>query len=183
MSKKKKAIVILLVVLAVLAAAAAGGYLLIKARYPMNYQKEIWAAAEKYDLDPYLVCAVVWTESRFQPDSVSSAGAVGLMQIMPDTAEWIAGKMKESIDPADLTDPETNIELGCWYLSFLSERFHHKDEIAAAYNAGHNRVNQWLSDGDLSQNGKELDDIPFEETKNYVARVNTAYEIYKMLYS
>ena len=86
------------------------------------------------------------------------------------------------MDPENLTDPQTNIELGCWYLSFLRERFHDRDEIAAAYNAGHNRVNQWLSDGELSQDGRELDDIPFEETRNYVERVNTAYDIYKMLY-
>lgn len=179
---KKKAIVILLVVLALLVVMVVGGYLILKARYPLEYQGEIWAAADKYDLDPYLICAVVWTESRFQKDSVSSAGAVGLMQLMPDTANWIAGKMGGNVNPEKLTDPKTNIELGCWYLDFLQDRFHDRDEIAAAYNAGHNRVSQWLGDGDLSSDGKQLDDIPFEETKNYVARVNTAYDIYKMLY-
>lgn len=182
MSKAKKAVTILLIVLIVLMLIVVGGYLLIQARYPMEYRELIWTAAEKYDLDPYLVCAVIWTESRFDADSVSSAGAVGLMQLMPETAQWIAQKLDGEVDPENLTDPQTNIELGCWYLSFLRERFHDRDEIAAAYNAGHNRVNQWLSDGELSQDGRELDDIPFEETRNYVERVNTAYDIYKMLY-
>ena len=77
MSKAKKAVTILLIVLIVLMLIVVGGYLLIQARYPMEYRELIWTAAEKYDLDPYLVCAVIWTESRFDADSVSSAGPWG----------------------------------------------------------------------------------------------------------
>ena len=89
----------------------------------------------------------------------------------------------EDFEEENLHDPETNIQMGCWYLKFLSDKFDgDTTKIAAAYNAGHNRVSEWMTDPEHSTDGETLDNIPFEETKNYVERERQSYEIYKFLY-
>lgn len=155
-----------------------------RGRYPLEYIKIIQENADRYHLDPYRVAAVIRTESGFDPEAVSGAGAVGLMQIMPDTGEWIAGKLEiTDFEPDLLFDPEHNIEMGCWYLQFLQERFHDDPElVAAAYNAGHGRVSEWLSDDSVSHDGEHLQDIPYRETREYVERIGSAYEAYRRLY-
>jgi len=185
MGKKQKAILILLILLIFILLVAIGGYLLIKTKYPLEYQKEISRYAEEYGLDPYLVCAVIWTESKFDPDAYSQRGAIGLMQIMPETGEWIAGKLDiADFETKMLYDPQINIRFGCWYLGYLSERFDGDvTKICAGYNAGPNKVDQWLEDPAYSSDGITLDLIPYEETKNYVEREQSSYEIYKVLYT
>ncbi|MDO4573471.1 MAG: lytic transglycosylase domain-containing protein, partial [Clostridia bacterium] len=123
-------------------------------------------------------------ESSNDPDALSSAGAVGLMQIMPDTGAWIAHKldMDASYTEALLYDPETNIRFACWYLRFLSDRFDgRRMEIIAAYNAGHGSVEGWLEDPAYSDAGL-LTAIPFPETARYYEKVCLAYENYVRLY-
>lgn len=157
-------------------------YYVISSYYPLDYKDMIVSCAQEYDLDPNLVCAVIATESRFSPEANSSRGAVGLMQIMPETGEWIAQKLKlEDYSQESLVDPETNIRMGTWYLHFLSERFE-GDAVIAAYNAGHGSVESWLGDAQYSSDGKILETIPYEETRDYVKKVNFAYEIYKIFY-
>ena len=180
MSKSIKVIVII----AVIALAAVLGLTVIKdaveeKMYPLEYEDIIVAKAEKYNLDPYLVCAMIKTESGFDETAVSPVGAQGLMQIMPETADWIAEKLE--MTSYDIFDPETNIEFGCWYLSFLQEKFSSQNTIIAAYNAGHGKVAEWL-EGEHSADGENLDDIPYEETEKYVGKVARAYEKYKELY-
>ena len=104
------------------------------------------------------------------------------MQIMPETGEWIAGKLKEPYDEETLQEPEQNIRYGCWYLEFLFERFSDPDTVLAAYNAGHNAVRKWLQNSDYSDDGESLQVIPYDETRNYVEKVRRAYEKYKDLY-
>lgn len=175
-----------------LCAAAFGGYLIYEneqyqkalKNYPVAYTDLIKTNAEKYGLDPYLVQAIIRCESSNNPNAVSDAGAIGLMQIMPNTGEWIGHKIDPelaySLDM--LQDPAINIEYGCWYLNFLFKRFDgNKMEIIAAYNAGHGSVETWLSDPRFSQNG-ELTIIPFESTAIYYEKVMTAYENYTTLY-
>lgn len=186
MKKKRKKriwIPILLVVIVV------GGVLLYQSdlfdrqRYPLEYTDDISTYSGEYSLDPYLVAAMIRTESDFQPDAVSPAGAMGLMQIMPDTASWIAEKLgRADFTDSMLFDPATNIQFGCWYLHFLTERFDSPELIAAAYNAGHNRVTAWLEDENISGDGRTLTNIPFEETRNYVDRIDRAYEKYRKYY-
>ena len=108
---------------------------------------------------------------------------MGLMQIMPETGEWIAGKIGiEDFNAEMLEDPEVNIEMGVWYLDYLAERFDGEtDTVIAAYNAGHGNVEKWLNDGQYSADGRTLAEIPFEETRNYVKKVNRAYEIYSKI--
>lgn len=151
--------------------------------YPLEYTDQIRLNATAYDLDPYFVAAVIKTESGFDPQAESGAGARGLMQLMPETGSWIAGKLDMGTYTDDLLyDPTTNIKLGCWYLRFLEDRFHDdRNLVSAAYNAGHNRVSQWLEDESISPEGV-LTNIPFEETSKYVDKVLKAEEKYRALY-
>ena len=155
----------------------------MKHLYPLQYQGEIWRHAEEYRLDPYLVCAVTHTESRFRPAAVSRLGAVGLMQLMPDTGIWIGDHLGLELTESDLTDPETNILLGCWYLRHLLDQFEEDYTLAlAAYNGGIGNVRKWLDDPELSADGEHLDHIPFAETAGYVGKVEKAWDKYRELY-
>lgn len=185
--KKSKAPLVALVLL-IIAGVAIMAVLVLgedfgKGGYPLEYGEIIEEYAGQYALDPYYVCAVIKTESGFDPQAVSRVGARGLMQIMPETGEWIAGKLgKEAYSQEDLFDPATNIEFGCWYLHFLQERFGGNMQlVTAGYNAGHNRVAGWLEDSGVSD-GESLTDIPFEETDRYVEKVEQAYQKYRALY-
>jgi len=125
----------------------------------------------------------VCTESSFKSDAESHAGAMGLMQLMPDTAEWIAGKMDiDDFTSEMLEDEEVNISMGCWYLAYLIKRFDGNTVHAlAAYNAGPGKVDEWLENDSYTVDG-QLTNIPYEETANYVVRVERAKKIYELLY-
>ncbi len=186
--KKGRAAVVLLVVMIIAAAAliavlVIGPDFLGKGRYPLEYEDTISANAKEFGVDPYLVAAVINTESGFDPKAVSRVGAVGLMQIMPETGEWIAGKLgKDGFTMQDLYDPGTNIRFGCWYLGFLKDTFDGNLQLmTAGYNAGHNRVAQWLADQTVSD-GQTLQNIPFPETEKYVEKIAKAYEKYREYY-
>ncbi|MDD4312400.1 MAG: lytic transglycosylase domain-containing protein [Eubacteriales bacterium] len=184
--------VILLGSLLFLCAAGFGGYLWYEdtqyqkalQKYPVAYTELIKQYADQYELDPYLVQSIMRCESSNNPNAVSKVGAIGLMQIMPNTGEWIGHKIDPelaySLDL--LQDPATSIEYGCWYLNYLSNRFDgNVMEIIAAYNAGHGNVEKWLDDPRFSQNGT-LTTIPFEDTARYYDNVMQAYENYTTLY-
>lgn len=179
----KRILMIVLVTLAAVGAIVGAIYLrdtLLRRQFPLKYESTIVKYAGEYGLDPYFVCAMIDTESDFNEDAVSEDGAQGLMQIMPETSEWIAGKL--AVSDYDIFDPDTNIMFGCWYLRFLKDRFSGEEQLMiAAYNAGHNKVEQWLAEG-YSKDGTKLDEIPYEETKKYVDKVTRAYEEYQKLY-
>lgn len=180
--KNSKGALIVLIIVTLLLIVIVGGYVTVKSTFDPKYEDLIIQYAKKSDLEPAFVAAIVWTESGFDTDAESKAGAQGLMQIMPETADWIAGKL--DLDDPDVNDPETNIKMGCWYLSYLWDRFDgEQDTVAAAYNAGHNTVNKWLNDSDYSADGAVLDSIPYAETQNYVKKVSIAYKVYTTLYS
>ncbi len=152
----------------------------LKREYPIAFAETVELASEKYHISPEILYAVIRTESGFNPSAVSKAGACGLMQITPDTYDWLLYIRKEDTK-GDLLDPHTNIEYGAYFLAYLHRKFESWDTAFAAYNAGMNRVSEWLLDENISQNGK-LVNIPFVETDNYVKKVNNAIEIYKILY-
>jgi soluble lytic murein transglycosylase len=180
----KKSVLVWFIIITIILIILAGGYLFIKDRFPLDYEDTIVRYAKVNDLDPYFVCAVIVTESRFDAEAESHKGAIGLMQIMPDTGEWIAGKLKiKEYDVEMLKDPEMNIRMGTWYLHYLSDRFgKDTDNMTAAYNAGPNKVSEWLENEDHSSDGTSLDSIPYEETQKYVSKVAKAYDIYKAFY-
>lgn len=152
--------------------------------YPLEYRELIEEYSKEYSLDPYLVSAVIWTESRFSPTAKSHRDAMGLMQITPRTGEWAASLLKvEGFKLDQLYEPRLNIKLGCWYLDRLRAQFNgDMDTALAAYNGGSGNVSKWLKDSRYSENGETLSHIPFKETREYVIKVNAAYEEYKSLY-
>lgn len=152
--------------------------------YPLEYRDAIDRYADEYQLDPALVCAVAYAESGFRAEAVSVDGARGVMQIMPETGEWIASKLDMDDYSAErLFEPEVNIRFGCWMLSYLFSRFDGDSQKAlAAYNAGQGNVDSWLKRPDCSSDGVTLSYIPFRETRNYVKKVKAAHDIYLELY-
>ena len=152
--------------------------------YPMEYVAEIRAAARENDLTPGYVAAVILAESSYRPEAVSSADAQGLMQLLPSTAQWIAGKLGEEYVEGCLFDPETNIRYGCWYLGFLMRRYSGDMRCAsAAYHAGQGTVDQWLQNPEYAPDGVTLAVIPYDTTNTYVQRVLKYYEKYAELYA
>lgn len=158
-------------------------FIIKKYIYPYNYSEIVNEFSYKYNLDPFLVLAVIKTESNFNEEAESVKGAKGLMQIMDSTGEWIADKIGvNNFSPNMLYEPEINIEFGCWYLNNLLNEFEDLSLALAAYNGGSGNVTKWLNDPEYSNDGESLTYIPFKETKKYVDRVSTRYNIYKFLY-
>jgi soluble lytic murein transglycosylase len=157
---------------------------LLRVAYPIFYEDTIMSLADEYSMDPALILAVIRTESSWRKDSVSVAGARGLMQITSPTFDFIkmkAGWADYSYD--DLFSPEINIRFGVFFLSFLVHDFEgNTDTALAAYNAGRGNVQKWLKDPRYSEDGSNLAQIPFRETRNYVKRVNAAFSLYNRLY-
>lgn len=142
--------------------------------YPKKYKNHVLTYSKKFELEVALVYAVIKTESNFDSNAKSYAGAIGLMQIIPSTAKWIASEFEENFDEKQLYDPETNIKYGCFYLNYLKQKFSDLDAVICAYNAGETAVKSWLD-----ENGKLIENkIKFEETKNYLKRVKKYYRIY-----
>ncbi len=153
-----------------------------RAEYSRGFSEYVEKYAAENGVPPHVVYAVIKTESDFVSGAVSEAGAVGLMQMMPDTFTWLTTLTKENHSAGMLYDPETNIKYGTYYLSYLYRKYGAWDVVYAAYNAGEGNVDKWLGDSADDDGAKELPEIPFEETRNYVKKVNKAAEIYERLY-
>ena len=152
--------------------------------YPVEYEDLIRAYAQENGLEPAYVAAVILAESSYRPEAVSSADARGLMQIVPSTGEWIAGKLDETFSEEALFDPATNIRYGCWYLGFLMDRYGGDMRCAsAAYHQGQGTVDAWLRDPALSSDGRTLDRIDSSATEKYVDRILKYYEQYEKIYA
>ncbi len=150
--------------------------------YPKEFEEYVEKYASQYGVPESVVYAVIKTESGYNSGAVSEVGAVGLMQMMPDTFNWLTTLTKETLDKGMLYDPETNIKYGTYYLSYLYLKYGSWDTVYAAYNAGEGNVDDWLGEAVDADGAKKLTDIPFKETKNYVKKVNKAAEIYDRLY-
>lgn len=182
----------LLVSLVILVLATVIGFFMLensteffmKRQYPIQYQDIIEEEAQKYELDPALVYAVVKAESNFDPDAQSRAGALGLMQITPPTFEWLQTKLpgETLMEKEALLDPATNIRYGCYLLSILLGIYPELQTAISAYNAGMGTVDGWLADEDISPDGVTLRTIPYPETEHYSRAVLENYRIYKELY-
>ena len=142
--------------------------------FPIKYKDIVVGVSKKYDLEPALVYAVIKAESDFEKDASSSAGALGLMQILPSTAKWIAEEKDEAFKKENLFSAEVNIEYGCFYLRYLFDKFDDLDIVVCAYNAGETKVREWVVDGKLVENR-----IDYAETMGYLRKVRRFYKIYK----
>lgn len=171
----------LILVVVLLSGIVYGG---VRVYYPQKYAQHVLEYSQKYGLSPSLVYAIIHTESRFDPNAYSSKRAYGLMQITPDTLEWIALKNGESVADIEATlfDPQENIRFGCMLISAHVEEFQDVSVALAAYNAGRGRVLGWLADPNYSADGKRLDRIPFDETRDYINQVIQTQKIYQVLY-
>ncbi len=151
---------------------------------PQKYSGFVEKYSDEYGIDKHLVYAVIHSESGFKNDALSHKEAKGLMQITESTGSWAAEKIGiDDFKTEDLYDPETNIRIGCWYLSELIVQFEGEVSTAlAAYNAGNGKVSEWLDNPEYSIDGKTLTTIPYEETLNYVKRVNLINVLYDMVY-
>jgi soluble lytic murein transglycosylase len=144
-------------------------------RYPLEYRAIVVGHAENYDLDPALLAAVIYRESKFDADARSSSGAIGLMQLLPDTAEGIALHTGGSkFEVADLYDPEINVRYGSFYLRRLLRKYGDERLALAAYNAGQTNVDEWIANGE---------GIAFPETRAYVDDVLDARKVYARAYA
>ena len=152
--------------------------------YPVAYEETVKRYAEEYNVDEELIYAVIKAESNFKEKAVSGKSAKGLMQIMEPTAEWIAAKISDPALSAELQDPETNIRMGTYYISYLLDMYGGDKKCAlSAYNAGHANVDSWLLTEKNSKDGKTLERIPFPETEKYVNLVLKNEKIYHYLYA
>ena len=151
---------------------------------PLNHASVIREQAAAKNLDPTLIGAVIYAETKFQPRE-SSAGAQGLMQLLPSTALFIAKKSGgTAFVPKDLADPSVNIRYGSWYLRWLLDHYQGNEALAiAAYNAGLGNVDNWVRKAHENGNGFGVSDIPFPETKAYTQRVLDAKREYRAKYA
>lgn len=147
-------------------------------KYPIKYKNEIIKYSTEYNLDSALVASVINAESRFNANAVSKKGAIGLMQILPSTAKFIANELNIiDFQKEDLYLPELNIKFGCFYLNYLSNKFSTSENILCAYNAGETVVFSWLKDETITKNGN-LKHIPYVQTREYVEKVKQNYKYY-----
>lgn len=154
----------------------------LKTAYPIKYEEYVNQSSNVYGVEPELVYAIIRTESKFDATAVSSAGAIGLMQIIPSTFEWMNSKKNILSEEKDLFSPEQNIDCGVHLISFLLSKYQNFDTAVCAYNAGIGTVDKWLADPKISQDGTSLNDIPYPETKTYLQRIKKSYRVYHDLY-
>ena len=183
-SGKQSVLALLCIVLLVVVCWKFSSGDIYRLRYPLSYEAIVEKYALNWEVDKYLVYSIIRAESFYDEDAVSSKGACGLMQITPDTGEWIAEKLElQDFSQEDLFDPEKNIMMGVWYFKYLLDRFDGDVKVAiTAYNAGPTNASKWLQRDDLSLDGKTLSEIPFEETRKYEQKIMNAYEMYRKIY-
>ncbi len=156
---------------------------IMKAIYPLKYTEYVEKYAKKYDIDPYMVYAIIKAESNFDENAKSATDAIGLMQIMEETALETANKMDLDVSVEDLFKPDININIGLNYFTYLLNKYDDNYALAiVAYNAGMGNVDNWIKEGIIEEDGSDLENVPFKETNNYVRKILRDYEIYKDLY-
>ena len=151
--------------------------------YPVKYTNEISTYANQNDIPPYIIASLVNTESSFDKNAYSNKKAIGLMQIKLSTAEYMIDyyNLPDEIDETQLFDVETNLKFGCLYLKYLQTKFKNLDTAFAAYNAGETVVRSWLKNEEYSSDGISLNYIPYQETAQYLNKINKNIKQYKKI--
>ena len=179
--KVNKGLLALILVFVVFMLALINREKIEKTFYPIKYSKYVEKYSTEYGVDKYLVYSIIKTESKFHTRATSSKNAKGLMQITDMTADW--GREELGLGKVDIYDPETNINIGVWYLGKLQKEFKGNNKlIIAAYNGGSGNVRKWLRSADYSKDCRNLANIPFVETSKYTQKVLDNYKKYKALY-
>ena len=154
----------------------------LRSLYPVRYDEFVETYTEEYGLEKSFALAVIQCESGFDPNAVSSVGACGLMQLMPETFEWLQTKTGETLSDDALFLPETSVRYGCLMLSLLLRQFPEPHTAVCAYHAGMGNVENWLRDPRYSDDGRTLKAVPFPTTERYAERVLRTQKIYQLLY-
>ena len=153
--------------------------------YPRRYEEYVTYYADKYELDPLVLYAFIRTESNFNPEAESSAGARGLMQITEITFDWIKSRIapSETLTFDDLYDPEVNIRFGSYYVAYCLLEYGDLATAAAAYHSGLGTVGELLANPDYSSDGRTLDEFPYPQMRRYVHKITTSYARYCEIYA
>ena len=153
--------------------------------YKLEYTEYVKKYANEYNVDEYLIYAIIKAESNFKEDVVSNSNAKGLMQLMDSTADEVASNIitDTTFESNMLFDAKTNIKIGTKYLSELLQKYDGNYYLAvAAYNAGIGTVDKWIQEGTIKKDGSDIENIPYKETNNYVRKIIRDYGIYQKLY-
>lgn len=151
-------------------------------RTQISYQDQIYEYSEKYNVDPLLTASIIKVESDFDNNAQSHQGAHGLMQLLEDTAKHSADVVGIDYYPEKLNDVDYNLDLGVGYFDYLYRYYNNRDLALAAYNGGVGNVDSWIKEGTLDKDNPDPLNIPFEETRQYVTKVNANYEVMKKFY-
>lgn len=178
-------IAILVIVVIIIAKVFNIEQIILQNIYPKKYEEYVEKYAEKNNIDPLLIFSIIKAESNFKENAESSSGAVGLMQLMEETAKEIAESMDEPIlEKEDLKEAETNIKIGIKYYSILQKNYDGNMLLAlTAYNAGIGNVNTWIKNGIIKSDGSDIENIPYKETNMYVRKIIRNYKMYNKIYT
>lgn len=184
--KNKKLIIFIIIILIVFVFLGIFKNKILKIIYPKTYKEVVSIYAEKYEVDENLIYAVIKAESNYNKDAVSNKGAIGLMQIMEETAKDVANKYGIEISSEDtkeeIINVQNNINIGTKYLQVLLEKYKSKELAVAAYNAGIGTVDNWIEKGIIREDGSDIENIPYKETNNYVRKILKNCQVYENLY-
>lgn len=157
--------------------------IILKQLYPKKYEQYVSKYAKQYNIDEFLIYSIIKVESNFNENANSSADAIGLMQLMENTAIDINSRIdNKELTKEQIYEPETNIKYGCYYFSTLLNKYNNIGLALSAYNAGMGRVDSWIKEEIIKPDGSNLENIPFKETNMYVRKVLNNYNNYKKLY-
>ena len=183
---KKKILILLIIIIILIAIYNIFNIenIILKHLYPIKYEEYVTKYSNELNIDPMLSYAIIKTESNFKEDVISKSGAIGLMQLMDNTAKEQAEKLNVEYTNETLLNPEKNILLGLNYFSTLLDKFNQNYILAfTAYNAGLGNVQKWILNGTIKEDGTDIENIPFKETNMYVRKIINNYEMYKKLYN
>ena len=174
---KKKKILIVFILIAIIFLGNCIYKNVLEYIYKKDYSEYVEKYSQMYNVDENLVYAIIKNESNFNSEAKSSAGAVGLMQIMEETANDVSGELQ--IQEYNLYSPNDNIQIGIKYFSYLLDKYKEPSLALAAYNAGLGNVDNWIKKGIIKSDGTDYENIPFKETNTYVRKILRDYKIYQ----
>lgn len=185
--KNKKIFIIMAVILIIFVFLIIFQNKILKIIYPQTYKEIVSIYAPEYDVEENLIFAVIKAESNFKAKAISNKGAIGLMQLMEETAKDVANKSNIELNTENIQEElckeNVNINIGTKYIATLLERYKNKEVALAAYNAGIGTVDNWIEKGIIKSDGSDIENVPYKETNNYVRKILRDYKIYCKLYT
>ena len=184
--KNKKILIIVSLIIFVIVFLIFARIPILKIMYPRTYEEAVLVYSEEYNVDKNLILALIKAESNFDEDAISNRNAIGLMQLMEETAKDVANRNGIELDDEnireELCDVYKNIEIGTAYIASLLKKYENKEVALAAYNAGIGTVDNWIEKGIINKDGTDIENVPYKETNYYVRKILRDYEIYQDLY-